>query len=537
MRHLVSVLLVALAWAGPGTAAATPPHPAGQDTRIADGTGYVSIARPVAGKAGSDAPWLMVFEQHGDAGIPLYGSRDQGRSWTLLGHVADQGHAGDPRWQLRWQPHLSRLSRDSGDLHAGTLLLAANATASDEHDRLFAQDLQLYTSTDDGRTWHYRSSIVSGGGAPSDPDNKGVWEPNVHVLDDGRMVAYYSSERHKSEGYNQVLAHKVSDDGGRHWGPEVLDVAIPGGVQRPGMATVARLPDRRYAMTYELIDGPDNGKVFIKFSRDGLDWGDPSRTGAAVATASGAWPAACPVLRWFPVGGPQGVLVVLAERAGGGGDEAGHALYWNNALGRGPWWEVPAPVAKQTGNIHAGWTQELLRRDDGSFLHVTSSSTSRAPDDPDANVIVAAASGLDFHRYEAEDAARTGAVQIGDDMASNGRKARIASGAASRLRFRIYVERAGSRVVHVRFADLGLPGVPAFTVNGAAQSDAAVKPEAAGNWKMATLHVPLMAGFNTVDLTGGKHVVDVDYLQLDAGKHVAGDTAGTRPRESGRSGG
>ena len=98
----------------------------------------------------------------------------------------------------------------------------------------------MYVSTDGGKSWRYRSSIVQGGGRPEDKDNKGVWEPNVHLLDDGRLVAYYSSEQHKGEGYNQLLAHKVSADGGRSWGREVWDVAIPGGVQRPGMAARIR---------------------------------------------------------------------------------------------------------------------------------------------------------------------------------------------------------------------------------------------------------------------------------------------------------
>lgn len=513
MKRIVPALLFALVLTVPASAGTRAVDASSRAHHVADGTGYVSIAR--TGQPQGRGMWLMVFEQDGMDGILLYGSRDQGRHWKKLGEVTDQAHAGDPRWQLRWQPYITRLSHGSGDLDPGTLLLAANATGSDRGGRLFAQDLQLYVSRDGGKTWRYRSSIVKGGGAPSDPDNKGVWEPNVHVLDDGRMVAYYSSERHKSEGYNQVLAHKVSDDGGRHWGAEILDVAIPGGVQRPGMATVARLPDDRYAMTYELIDGPDNGKVFIKFSRDGLDWGDPAATGTPVATASGAWPAACPVVRWFPDGGPQGVLVVLAERAGGGGDEKGHALYWNNALGRGPWWEVPAPVAKETGNIHAGWTQELLRRGDGSFLHVTSSSSPEAPADAASNSIVAAASELDFHRYEAEDAARAGAVQIDDESASNGRKARVSAESGSRLRFTIHVTRAGHRKLRVRFTDLGLPGVPEFTVNGAAQPQARVRGES-DSWQMATLRVSLMAGFNTIDLSAGRHVIDVDYMQLGA---------------------
>lgn len=482
--------------------------------RIADGVGYVSIVRLAHQRRDTDdGRMLMVFEQAGMGGIPLYESRDGGAHWTPAGHVTDRAHAGDRHWQLRWQPHITELRRSSGDLPAGTLLLSANATGNDGRGHIRAEDLQLYVSTDGGRNWTYRSSIVTGGGNPRDKDNKGVWEPNLHVLDDGRLVAYYSSEQHKAEGYNQVLAHKVSGDGGRHWGPEVLDVATPGGVQRPGMAIVTRLPDHRYVMTYENIDGPNNGQVHIKFSRDGLDWGDPQRPGAPVATASGAWPAACPVVRWFPAGGPQGVLVVLAERAGGGGDEDGHALYWNNALGRGPWWEAPAPVAKRTGNIHAGWTQALLRRKDGTYLHVTSSSAPDDPASPASNRIVEAASRLDFSRYEAEDAARRQAVEIGDDTASNGRKARLGAGAGARLRFVVHVSAAGTRTVRIRFSDLGLPGVPGVSVNGAAQPPAHMHPGTDG-WSTAEIRVPLMAGFNTIDLDGAAHAVDVDYIEL-----------------------
>lgn len=43
-------------------------------------------------------------------------------------------------------------------------------------------------------------------------------------------------------GYNQLLAHKVSPDGGRTWGEEKIDVAFPGGRLRPGMPVVAALP-------------------------------------------------------------------------------------------------------------------------------------------------------------------------------------------------------------------------------------------------------------------------------------------------------
>lgn len=488
-------------------------------SHIADGVGYVSAIRiRHASEAADDGRLLMVFERPDRGGIPLYESRDGGDRWRYLRTVGGPAAVAAGRDPLRWQPNLYELPKPSGGLPAGTLLLSANATARDRQGRVRGEDLQVFASTDGGAHWRYRGSIVHGGGNPGDPDNTGVWEPDLHRLDDGRLVAYYSTEQHKAEGYNQALAHRVSADGGRHWGPETLDVAVPGGVQRPGMAVVVRLPDGRYAMTYENIDGPHNGQVFIKFSRDGLDWGDPERPGTPVATASGAWPAACPVVRWFPGGGPQGVLVVSAERAGGGGDEAGHALYWNNASGRGPWWEVPAPVQKRTGNIHAGWTQALLRRDDGRFLHIASSSSAQAPQDPGANVVVAASARLRFDRYEAEDAARVEAVAIGDPVASNGRKARLAAGPRARLRFRVYVPSAGVHTLRIRFADPGSGAVPGVVVDGAPQPSPTLH-DAGDGWRIARIRVPLLAGFNTIDLIGGTHALDIDALQLDsAGK-------------------
>ncbi len=487
-------------------------------TRLADGSGYVTVTRIEHGSAEDKGRLLMAFEQHGMDGIPLWESRDGGDHWRFLMNVTDQQHQHDPHWQLRWQPHLTELQRASSDLPAGTLVLSANATGNDPKGRVAEEDLQVYVSTDAGKTWHYRSSIIKGGGHPEDKDNKGVWESNIHVLDDGRMVAYYSTEQHKAEGYNQALAHKVSDDGGKHWGREVLDVAIPGGVQRPGMAIVTRLGDKRYAMTYENIDGPKNGQVFIKFSRGGLDWGDPRRHGEPVMTLSGFWPAACPVVTWFPVGGSEGVIIVSAERGGGGAEEGGRDLYWNNASGRGPWWEVRAPVQKRTGNIHAGWTQALLLRDDGRFLHVTTSSSAGNPASVAQNEVLYQSAKLNFSRYEAEDAQFTGAVAVPDPGASNLRKARLGQGPASRLRF-VVNSTGGQHALYLRFVDLGIAAQPSLVVNGA-RLPAGSATKTGDHWELASAPAMLLPGLNTIDVDGGAHAVDVDYLQID------GDNAG-----------
>lgn len=511
-------LCIAGAMASPLAAQEAPEAVVG--TRLADGSGYVTVVRVEHGDAQDKGRLLMAFEQDGMAGIPLWESRDNGEHWRFLMNVTDQVHGQDKRWQLRWQPHLMELQRASGNLPAGTLVLSANATGNDALGRVVQEDLQVYTSTDAGKTWHYRSSIIKGGGHPEDKDNKGVWESNIHVLDDGRMVAYYSTEQHKAEGYNQALGHKVSDDGGAHWGKEVLDVAIPGGVQRPGMAIVTRLGDGRYAMTYENIDGPRNGQVFIKFSRDGLDWGQPEQHGEPVMTLSGFWPAACPVVQWFPLGGPEGVIAVSAERGGGGAEEGGRDLYWNNASGRGPWWEVRAPVQKRTGNIHAGWTQALLLRDDGSFLHVTTSSSADKPASVAHNEVLYNAAKLDFSRYEAEDAQFTGAVAVPDAKASNARKARLGQGADARLRF-VVNSAGGEHALRVRFEDLGLTAQPSLVVNGARLPVVAASPGADG-WAILQAKAALLPGFNTIDVDGGAHVVDVDYLQVDSEATPAG---------------
>lgn len=514
-RPILRPCAMALALALAAIPAAAAPAQTQTGTVLADGVGYVSVVHLAhQPEASANGRMLMVFERDGMAGIPLYESLDGGAHWRFLSNVTDQAHGNDPHWQLRWQPHLSELARPSADLPAGTLLLGANATGDDATGRLVAEDLQLYASTDGGRSWRYRGSIVKGGGNPSDKDNHGVWEPNVHRLDDGRLVAYYSSEKHKAEGFNQLLAHKVSDDGGRHWGEEKIDVAIPGGVERPGMAVVDRLPDGRYVMTYEDIDGPDNGQVYFKTSADGLDWGDPADRGTPVRTAAGAWPAASPIVRWLPWRKGPGVIAVVAERAGGDGDPSGRSLYWNNDGGRGPWWEAEAPVKKLTGNIHAGWTQALLAMPGGRLWHATTSSTAADPQDARKNVVMYAEAPARFDRYEAEDAVRRWSVRIGDATASNGAKARMASAPGGQLEFPVHVADGGTWRATVRWQDLGFtPALPALRVNGALWklTDRADRD----GWRVATASGNLRAGDNTVVLEGSRRPADIDYVQLD----------------------
>jgi hypothetical protein len=383
--------------------------------------------------------------------------------------------------------------------------------------------LQLYTSTDAGRTWQHRSTVAEG------TAELPVWEPHLHILDDGSLVTYYSSEAHKADGYNQLLCHRVSKDQGKTWGPEVYDAAFPGGVERPGMTIVTRLPDRRYVLTYEAVDGPAPSQVYIKYSRDGLDFGGPTERGTPIQTQAGQYPVNCPVVSWFPLGGPNGVLIVSARGAAGGGDSGGRSLYWNTNNGVGPWWEVPAPVQKRP-NSRAGWSQALMLKSDGSMLHITSSGSADAPNSGPRNEILFASKKLNFNRYEAENAARKGATQMRDRSMSNGAKVRLGAKDVGRLNFQIRVPSAGSYTVAVNYEDIGFPATPRLLANGAAVAGttAAVQLDEAtsgmrgrdlgtrstGRRMAVTGQAQLKAGDNVIEVAGGDYALEIDFLEV-----------------------
>lgn len=512
-RFTAALALAALGATGARAAPALAEPPRGQV--VAPGVGYAAAIRLAhQPDRAADGELLLAFEEDGMDGVPLYRSTDDGRTWRLLRHVTDAAHAGDATWQLRWQPALVELSRAAGSLPAGTLLLSANATRNSTRGQVVEEHLQVYASHDRGRTWRYLSDIVDGGGRPEDVDNRGVWEPDIRVLPDGRLVAYYSSEQHKHEGYNQLLAHKVSSDGGRTWGPEHVDVARPGEVERPGMADVEAAAHGRYVMSYEDIDGPQNGQVHLKWSNDALDWGDPADRGTPVRTAAGGWPSASPIVRWIDDGSREGVLVVLAQHSGGTGDRMGDSLYWNADGGRGPWWEAPAPVRKLTGNIHAGWTQAFMPTADGrAFLHVTSSASPAAPEVARDNLVLSARAPLPFDRYEAEDAVRSGAVQIYSAAASNGSKLRVEVG--GQARFPVVLGHPGAGRLRLRYADVNRPANPAIMIDGRLVTAKPTRTMDTDGWTLLEFAIPPLApGAHEVAAAAHDHAFDLDWAEV-----------------------
>jgi hypothetical protein len=523
-RALIAAL--SICWSIAPVASAQPPNraPAVLGEKIADGQAYVTLVRlehqPDTSRNGRI---LIAFEENGMEGIPIYESADEGATWHLLTHATNAARRENGKCNLHWQPHLTEVPRKVGPLAPGTILLSASSVCNDDRGRMAHMQLQLHASVDAGRTWQFRGAVADG------TAQLPVWEPNLQILDDGSLVTYYSSEAHKIDGYNQLLCHKVSKDEGATWGREIYDAAFPGGVERPGMAIVTRLPDRRYVMTYESVQGPVPNQVYLKYSRDGLNWGGPAERGTPIQTQAGQYPANCPVVSWFPLAGPQGVLIVSARAAAGGGDPAGRSLFWNANNGEGPWWEMPAPVQKRANN-RAGWTQALMMKSDGGMLHITSSASADAPNSAARNEILYAAKRLDFSRYEAEDAERKGSALMRDESMSNHAKVRLGAKDIGRLTFEVHIPSAGTYTLAVNYEDIGFSATPRLIANGAAISGtaAALTPNEAaagvrardlgtrgtGKKMELTGSAQLPAGDSVIEIAGGEYALDIDFLEV-----------------------
>ncbi|WP_022883037.1 sialidase family protein [Gryllotalpicola ginsengisoli] len=307
---------------------------------------------------------LATFSHMGDgtnkANFPIYRSTDNGASWTSspIGTVTETQHG----WDLQG-PTLYELPQAEGDLPAGTILAAGSAYNIGDFSN---QAIEVYYSTDQGATWTYRSSCASESGQPN-TEGHGIWEPEFDVAANGDLVCYFSDERPSSNNYNQVLAHVVSTDGGLTWAPEVYDVAIQNGIDRPGMATVLNLPNGTYAMSFEDCKAgydPDQAcDVYLKTSSSAESWG-PSTLGTRIETSDDRFLLHTPYLAWSPYGGADGTLIASGQRVVAGSDgslieqpESGHVLFVNRSLGAGGWQEITTPVTTApTGGYDSGET-------------------------------------------------------------------------------------------------------------------------------------------------------------------------------------
>jgi hypothetical protein len=186
------------------------------------------------------------------------------RSWTKLTEVAEP----------------SRFM-DNGELiqlPGGEVLLTGRSLIEGQSYRL-----PVYRSLDTGKSWTAFSNIDANEGSPRSLKQRGLWEPHFFLLPDGRLAVAYANEKHASDqpAFSQVCAERISTDGGKTWGDEIILAAEPGGGGlRPGMPVVTRMANGKFIAVYEVV-GAGDADVFCKISDDGSHW--PAGLGRRIA--------------------------------------------------------------------------------------------------------------------------------------------------------------------------------------------------------------------------------------------------------------
>lgn len=201
-----------------------------------------------------DGQWLSVitrFSKNEPSRLSLYRATHVSGSWLPVNDLREVGRKLD-------NGHLLTLSN-------GVVLLTGRSLVDGQ-----SYHLPVYRSVDRGQTWQALSQVDSSEVAPGTTGSRGLWEPFLFQLSDGKVSVIYSNE--KQDGYSQVLSQKTSADGGRTWGPEIRIVEETGGGKlRPGMGVVSRMAGRRFLLVYEVV-GLGRGIVHYKISRDGISW-------------------------------------------------------------------------------------------------------------------------------------------------------------------------------------------------------------------------------------------------------------------------
>lgn len=342
VRHILRLSVLSLTLLAPTALAslAAAPLPTGQLLR--DGTGlYPRVVRlQHAGAASGHLLSAVVVPPSGSqAGhSPIYESTDGGKTWSAepVGTVSDPQTAHGLCCTT-----LFELPVALGNSPAGTLLWAGSV-GQDAQDRRMA--LRVWKSADQGRSWAYLSSCA----VAATPG--GLWEPEFSVAADGALVCHFSDETQPGQ-HSQFLAEVTSHDGGATWSGARQTVALSGPALRPGMPVVRRLGNGRYTMTYEICALPGaNCAAHIRFSADGLDWGDPQDPGQRIISNTGHYFAHTPVLAWAPGPTPQGTLLlsgqILQDESGVlPAEGTGRTLMLSTTGGEGNWTEFAAPFA------------------------------------------------------------------------------------------------------------------------------------------------------------------------------------------------
>lgn len=220
---------------------------------------------------------LLTFEKTEKKGVipsfPIYESDNSGQNWSK-DPISEVKETQKPGWGMANCPQLYELPEKIGDMPAGTIIAAGDATPNDYSDT----NLEMYASTDAGKTWTYKSTIALGGKDPSNYMSKDpIWEPFITV-NNHKLVVFYSDERVNTIPGSQQLVHQTSADG-VSWNPLQVDVSAVANLHgtRPGMATIAKMDNGKCVMTMESGWGE-----YAKTTSDIENWGNSADWGTPV---------------------------------------------------------------------------------------------------------------------------------------------------------------------------------------------------------------------------------------------------------------
>ncbi|KAI8271997.1 hypothetical protein K4K56_002692 [Colletotrichum sp. SAR 10_98] len=238
--------------------------------------------------------------------FPIYESLDGGVTWEEVGQVHDEIND----WGLRYQPFLYELREEFGGYPVGTVLLAGNSIPTD----LSQTQIDLYASTDKGRTWEFLSHVAAGGRAIPNNEETPVWEPFILIFEDD-LILYYADQRSAEHG--QEISHQTTKDL-KNWSEVVKDVSYPTYTDRPGMPFVTQLGNGDYMYTFEWggapIIEPYSFPIYYRIAKDPRKFADAPDY-YINSTNGGVFPINSPNVVWSPVGGCNGTIVVSSNSA------------------------------------------------------------------------------------------------------------------------------------------------------------------------------------------------------------------------------
>ncbi|KAF2192968.1 glycoside hydrolase family 93 protein [Zopfia rhizophila CBS 207.26] len=258
--------------------------------------------------------------------IQIYRSQDNGFSWYPFGNATS-----DQEGRKLLQPHLLYLNQSFGEeWEMGTVVLAVNAM-----DRT-STNIEIYASGDLGETFEHVSTVATGGAPNQTNGAMPIWEPFL-MLRDNKLICYYSDQRDGQHA--QKLSHQTTRDGLDNWGSAVDDVVDRNYTARPGMPTVAKLPNNKWILAYEYATLNETGQyhypIYYRISNDPENFGT-ERSRRLVDTV--AQPYGGPYVTWTPIGGVNGTIIVS--------DSSTNSVYINQELGEGIWKEVRTTAAR-----------------------------------------------------------------------------------------------------------------------------------------------------------------------------------------------